>query len=78
MKVTEHFRRSRLEDDRKWIELAWIEYVIANPVAEELQQDGRIRRWGTVPELNGRYLRVVLLPDGETVMTAFLDRRFRP
>ena len=78
MKVTEHFRRSRLEEDRKWIELAWIEYVISNPIAEELQPDGRIRRWGTVPELNGRYLRVVLLPDGETVMTAFLDRRFRP
>ena len=78
MKVTEHFRRSRLEEDRKWIDLAWIEYVIANPITEELQADGRIRRWGTVPQLNGRYLRVVLLPDGETVMTAFLDRRFRP
>ena len=78
MKVTEQFQRSRLEEDRKWIDLAWIEYVIANPIAEEAQPDGRIRRWGTVPELNGRYLRVVLLPDGETVMTAFLDRRFRP
>ncbi|MYA01732.1 MAG: DUF4258 domain-containing protein [Chloroflexi bacterium] len=78
MKVTEHFNRSRLEEDRKWIELEWIEQVIANPLVESVQSDGRIRRWGTVPELNGRYLRVVLLPDGETVMTAFLDRRFRP
>lgn len=78
MKATEHFKRSRLAEDRKWIELEWIEQVIANPVGESVQSDGRIRRWGTVPELNGRYLRVVLLPDGETVMTAFLDRRFRP
>ncbi len=78
MKVTEHFNRSTLAEDRKWIELEWIEQVIANPLVESVQSDGRIRRWGTVPELNGRYLRVVLLPDGETVMTAFLDRRFRP
>ncbi|MXX47069.1 MAG: hypothetical protein F4Z38_01990 [Chloroflexi bacterium] len=78
MKVTEHFNRSRLAEDRKWIELEWIEQVIANPLVESVQSDGRIRRWGTVPELNDRYLRVVLLPDGETVMTAFLDRRFRP
>jgi hypothetical protein len=78
MKVTAHFLRSRLKDDRKWIDMAWIDHVIADPVAEEVQADGRIRRWGTVPELNGRYLRVVLLPDGETVMTAFLDRKFRP
>ncbi len=77
MKVTAHFLRSRLEDDRKWIELAWIDHVIENPVAEEVQPDGRIRRWGTVPDLDGRHLRVVLLPDGETVLTAFLDRRFR-
>ena len=78
MKVTEHFRRSRLADDRKWIKMEWIEHAITNPVDELVQADGRIRRWGTVPELNGRYLRVVLLPDGETVMTAFLDRRYRP
>ena len=78
MKATEHFKRSRLAEDRKGIELEWIEHVIANPTREFVQSDGRIRRWGTVPELNGRYLRVVLLPDAETVMTAFLDRRFRP
>ena len=78
MKATEHFKRSRLAEDRKGIELEWIEHVIAKPTHEFVQSDGRIRRWGTVPELNGRYLRVVLLPDGETVMTAFLDRRFRP
>ena len=29
-------------------------------------------------EMNGKYLRVVLLADGETVHNAFLDRRFKP
>jgi hypothetical protein len=40
--------------------------------------DGRIRRWVQVPEMENRYLRVILLPDGETVHNAFFDRRFVP
>ena len=55
----------------------WIERVIANPVAQVVQRDGRIRRWGFVPEMSNRVLRVVLLPDGETVHNAFFDRSFR-
>jgi len=55
----------------------WIEEVIANPVSEIVQRDGRIRRWGIVPEMANRVLRVVLLPDGETVHNAFFDRTFR-
>jgi len=55
----------------------WIERVIASPIAEVVQQDGRIRRWGFVPEMNNRVLRVVLLPDGETVHNVFFDRSFR-
>ena len=31
-----------------------------------------------VPEMEGRYLRVVLLSDGETVHNAFFDRGFKP
>jgi hypothetical protein len=30
-----------------------------------------------IPEMDNRYLRVILLPDGETVHNAFLDRRFQ-
>jgi hypothetical protein len=55
----------------------WIEHVIAEPVAQMVQQDGRIRRWGRIHEMDNRVLRVVLLPDGETVHNAFFDRRFR-
>jgi hypothetical protein len=35
------------------------------------------RRWVYIEEAR-RFLRVVLLPDGETVHNAFFDRRFRP
>jgi hypothetical protein len=45
---------------------------------EILQADGRIRRWARVPEMENRYLRVILLADGETVHNAFFDRRFVP
>ena len=45
---------------------------------EKIQRDGRIRRWAAIAEMDGRYLRVILLPDGETVHNAFFDRSFRP
>jgi hypothetical protein len=43
---------------------------------EEVQADGRIRRWAKIPEANDKYLRVILLEDGETVHNAFFDRTF--
>ena len=55
----------------------WIRHVVSNPVREQTQADGRIRRWAPIPEMD-RYLRVVLLPDGETIRNAFFDRRFTP
>ena len=48
------------------------------PEHEAVQPDGRIRRWGRIEEAGGRWLRVVLLEDGETVHNAFFDRGFRP
>jgi len=38
---------------------------------------GRIRRWAAIAEMDGRYLRVILLADGETVHNAFFDRSFK-
>jgi hypothetical protein len=32
----------------------------------------------SIPEMENRYLRVILLEDGETVHNAFFDRRFVP
>ena len=79
MKTTDHFWRARFRyPDRARIQLAWIQRVTDRPLREEVQPDGRIRRWGAVPELGGRALRVILLADGETVHTAFVDGKFRP
>ena len=77
MKKTEYFKAVRTRPDRNMILDEWIERVMTNPIAEAVQQDGRIRRWGIIPEMGNRVLRVVLLPDGETVHNAFFDRTFR-
>ena len=77
MKFTQYFLSMRNRPDRAIIELQWIENVIQHPVKETIQEDGRIRRWRLIPE-EGKYLRVILLHDGETVHNAFFDRGFRP
>jgi len=78
MKVTAYFAAIRVRPDRALIRDAWIERVISAPVREHIQTDGRIRRWAAISEMENRYLRVVLLSDGETVHNAFFDRRFQP
>ena len=64
---------------RYWafIQLQWIERVIESPEREEAQSDGRFRLWASIEEMDGRYLRVILLPDRRTVHNAFFDRSFR-
>lgn len=64
--------------DRAQIREEWILHVIQRPVKQQVQQDGRIRCWAAIDEMDGRYLRVILLEDGETVHNAFFDRRFMP
>lgn len=78
VKVTRYFEALRSRPDRAVIRDEWIERAIRAPVKEAVQADGRIRRWVRVAEMDNRYLRVVLLPDGETVHNAFFDRRFVP
>ena len=78
MKYTRYFQTIRTRPDRAIIREAWIERAITSPIREFIQADGRIRRWVQVPEMEGRYLRVVLLSDGETVHNAFFDREFEP
>ena len=68
----------RERPDRAGIRMEWIAQVIADPVREIVQQDGRIRLWAPVAEMDGRFLRVILLPDRETVHNAFFDRSFAP
>ncbi|OFW13737.1 MAG: hypothetical protein A3H27_06280 [Acidobacteria bacterium RIFCSPLOWO2_02_FULL_59_13] len=78
MKVTRYFSMIRTRADRAAIQDGWIQQAIQAPIREIIQADGRIRRWAQVQEMEGRFLRVVLLPDGETVHNAFFDRSFKP
>lgn len=78
MKTTAYFASMKTRPDRAAIQDAWIERTRDAPVREQVQADGRIRRWSQVPEADGRYLRVILLSDGETVHNAFFDRGFTP
>jgi hypothetical protein len=78
LKFTRYFEAIRLRQDRAMIRLEWIEHVIEHPVRAAIQADGRIRRWAPIAEMEGRYLRVVLLADGETVHNAFFHRSFPP
>lgn len=75
MKFTQYFLTTRLRPDREYIKDEWIEYVIQHPQKEFIQVDGRIRKWATIAQMQGKILRVVLLPDKETVHNAFFDRR---
>lgn len=77
MKTTQYFQYTRQRPDRAVIEDEWIERVIQNPLREEIQSDGRIRRWARIAEMENRVLRVILLEDGETVHNAFFDRNFK-
>jgi len=77
MQFTKYFLHTHERPDRRDIRIEWIEQVIFNPIKEIIQTDGRIKRWGKIPEAGGKYLRVVLLEDGETVHNTFFDRRFQ-
>lgn len=78
MKSTKYFEAIRSRPDRAIIRDEWIQRVIDGPEREQIQADGRIRRWASIEEMEGRYLRVILLPDGETIHNAFFDRGYKP
>ena len=78
MKFTKYFDFIRQRPDRAIIRDEWIERVVNNPVKETVQKDGRIRRWAPIEEMGSRFLRVVLLPDRETVHNVFFDWRVKP
>ena len=78
VKFTSYFLAMRSRSDRAIIREEWILRAVEHPVREVIQQDGRIRRWAKIDEMDGKYLRVILLPDLETVHNAFFDRTFQP
>ena len=78
MKCTQYFTAVRQRPDRAAIRWEWIQQAVEHPAKEMVQADGRIRRWARITEMDGRWLRFILLPDGETVHNAFFDRSFKP
>jgi len=78
VKYTQYFLHIRTREDRKMITDVMIQFVIDNPIKEIIQADSRIRRWAPIATMNDKYLRVILLPDGETIHNAFFDRGFTP
>ena len=78
MKTTRYFDEQVLRK-RPYITASMCAAVLAGPLRTIIQEDGRIRVWGEVSDLRdgtNRFLRVVLLADGETVHNAFFDRDF--
>lgn len=75
MKTTAYFRDVVCQK-HPGIEEAWILRVLAQPMEERHQADGRHALWGLVPEAQNRALRVITLEDRETVHNAFFDRGF--
>jgi len=77
MKFTNYFEFTRKRDDRKNIELKWIAQAFYSPIFEEVQNDGRIRRWAKIDDADSKYLRIIILDDGETIHNAFFDRSYK-
>jgi hypothetical protein len=75
MKMTTYFR-DVVRRKHPGIEAAWILRVMAEPLEERQQPDGRYALWGLVPEAQNRALRVITLEDRETVHNAFFDRGY--
>ena len=76
MKFTKYFSHIRQRPDRAKIRMEWIEETIKNPTHTEFQSDGRVRKWKKIEE-EDKFLRIILLSDGETVHNAFFDRNFK-
>jgi hypothetical protein len=76
MKTTRYFDRDARRKHPE-VKREWIERVLAHPSRREVQPDGRIHLWGRIREFGNQALRVVVLPDGETVHNALFVRGFR-
>lgn len=76
MKCTQYFLFVRQRPDREDIKEEWILETIGNPLKTVIQSDGRIKKWKFIDKV-GKYLRVIILEDGETVHNAFFDRSYK-
>ncbi len=75
LKTTRYFDEQVLPK-RQYLTVEMCIGVIKKPLKKEIQDDGRIRYWGFVSELN-KIIRVVVLEDDQTIHNAFMDRNFK-
>ena len=76
-RFTDYFEKEVLRK-RPYLRKEWCIRVIEKAIRSEPQESNRYRFWAEVPELEGRFLRVVTLEDQVTIHNAFPDRRFKP
>ena len=76
-RFTEYFEKEVLRK-RPYLKKEWCLQVLSQPLRSEPQEHNRYRFWAEIPELDGRYLRVVTLAGKVTIHHAFPDRRFKP
>lgn len=77
MRFSEHYAKYRRElPDRVRLTLPVCERVINEAIERETQRNGRVAYWGYVIE-EEKYLKVVVEPDGEVIVTAHFDRGFK-
>lgn len=73
LEFTDYFESRRRHHG---VDPSHVQEALVNEVYRVRQPDGRLRVWGYVAHFN-RYVRVVLLEDGFTVLNAFPDRSFK-
>lgn len=66
MKTTKYFEYTRKRPDGSGIKEEWIRQTIEFPLETVKQSDGRFKKGSYIEEIK-KYLRVILLEDGETV-----------
>lgn len=76
-RFTDYFENEVLRK-RPYLKREWCTRVVDQPIRSERQEKNRFRFWGQIPELEGRYLRVITLADWLTIHNAFPDRGFKP
>jgi len=76
-RFTDYFEKEVLRK-RSYLKKERCTRVLDNPLRSEPQEGNRHRFRGQIPELEGRYLRVITLEDEVTIHNAFPDRRFKP
>ena len=76
-RFTDYFEKEVLRK-RPFLKKEWCIRVVEKPIRVEQQEKNRYRFWAEVPDLEGRFLRVVTLEDKVTIHNAFPDRRFEP